>query len=464
MSTSEEPAISAVIADFALNFNLDDAPWEVISHGKRLLLDTFGVAMSCRKTPHSIAVEKTVKSLGSAPQCTLWGSRDKVQLPDAVMYNAALIHGADYDDTHIASIVHPSAPVVSTAVTVGQFMSSSGRDVMEAIIAGWEIIVRLGLAAKGRFHDVGYHGTGLLAPFASACVAAKLMKLPASVLVNALGICGSQSAALQEFLQDGTCVKKLHPGWGAHSAVYALKMAENGFTGPQKVFEGKFGLWQTHIGDTSGLNEAFSNLNTHYHTPEITFKIYPVCHMTHAFIDCMLHIMNERGVSAPDIESIECRIEPRCYHIVCDPRDKKIRPESDYMMRFSLPYVVAIAALKGRVSPWEIDIDLANDPAVQDLMDRVHCVSDESKSNPGHFPGWMELTTKEGISYIKDFRYELGAAQNPIKFSDVSAKFENNLDAYYQPDGKKRIASLIERLDELADISELIESLDITQI
>ena len=162
---------------------------------------------------------------------------------------------------------------------------------------------------------MGFHGTGIVAPFAAACVAAKLLGDSERTLKNALGICGSQAAALQEFLRDGSWVKKIHPGWGAHSAIYALGMARNGFIGPDKVFEGEFGLYMTHCGGTDGLEEAFSDLGSVWHTTEITTKLYPVCHMTHSFIDCMIRLEEEHHFGADDIASAQCRIESRCYPI-----------------------------------------------------------------------------------------------------------------------------------------------------
>ncbi|MDE6455335.1 MAG: MmgE/PrpD family protein, partial [Dysosmobacter sp.] len=368
MGLQKQTSISEKIAEFALSPGLSEAPGAVVEYGKLLLMDTFGVAMSCQEMEHVKAIRRTLADLGSAPQCTLWGTGERAGLADAVLYNGALIHGADYDDTHVGGIVHPSAAVVSTALTVGERCGATGRQMMEAILAGWEIIVRLALAAKGRFHDVGFHGTGIVAPFAAACVAARLLGDSRETLVNALGVCGSQAAALQEFLRDGSWVKKLHPGWAGHSAIYALGLARNGFTGPREVFEGEFGLWNTHCGGTDGLEEAFSDLGEVWHATEITVKLYPVCHMTHSFIDCMLALQREEGFTADDIASAECRIESRWYPIVCTPRESKTRPSTDYIMRFSLPYVVAVAAAKGRVSPWEIDLKYARDPQLGGLM------------------------------------------------------------------------------------------------
>lgn len=453
----EKKTISRRIAEFALSMKLEDVPADDRKHGKLLLADTFGVAMSCQNLPHAQAVRNTVMEMKSMPQASLWGTDDKADIADAVLYNACLIHGADFDDTHVGGIVHPSAVAAATAVTVGEAVGASGHDIYEAMLCGWEIMVRLALAAKGRFHDVGYHATGILASFTSACVAAKLMGDSVDVLTNALGICGSQSAALQEFLQDGTWAKKIHPGWGCHSAIYALSMARGGFLGPKKVFEGKFGMWMTHCGGTDGLEEMFDDLGEKWHITEITAKLYPVCHMTHSFIDCMLRAIDQNGFTADEIESVECRIESRCYPIVCTPREAKVRPKTDYMMRFSLPYVVAMAAVSHGMGTAQVDLKYAEDPAVQALMDKIQCVDDDTKRNPGYFPGYMTIVLKDGRSFIMDQRYEMGTKQNPLDAEAVKRKLYDNLIGLYTPEQIEHIIGSVNDID-IADSADAIIS------
>lgn len=452
--------ISERIAEFTLEQTLETIPANVIGYGKLLLMDTFGVAMANLEAEHAQAIRRVVMENGSRPACTLWGSGDKVQAADAVLYNAGLIHGSDYDDTHVGGIVHPSAAVVSTAICIGEEVGASGREIYEAIIIGWEVIVRLALSAKGRFHDVGYHGTGIVSSFAAACVAGKLYKAPKDILVNALGICGSQAAGLQEFLRDGSWVKKLHPGWAAHSAVYALKLAMAGFTGAREVFEGDFGLFKTHCGLACGAEE-FDNLGTVWHTPEITFKMYPVCHMTHSFIDCVLEAREKYGVKAADVDEIECRIEERCYHIVCEPEEAKKNPQTDYMMRFSLPYVASVALSKGKVSPWEIDMRLVRDSQISGLMSRVKCVADDGKRNPGYFPGWVKIRLKDGKEFVFDQRWEKGTPQNPVDLDAVMTKFANNLEHDYTEEQTKRLAELLQGIEKLDKVSPLLNALKI---
>ena len=452
--------VSEIIADFTLNQKITGIPSSVIGYGKLLLMDTFGVAMANMELEHAQAIRRVVMDMGSKEICTLWGSRDKAQVTDAVLYNAGLIHGSDYDDTHVGAIVHPSAVVVTTAVAVGESVKASGQDIYEAILIGWEIIVRLGLAVHGKFHDIGYHGTAIVAPFAAVCVAGKLFGVSHQILVNALGICGSQAAGLQEFLRDGSWVKKMHPGWGVHSAIYALKLAEQGFTGPRQVFEGEFGLWKTHCGSVQGVKE-FENLGRIWHTTEITFKLYPVCHMTHSFIDCIRKARDMEKLCPEEIERIECRIEERCYHIVCEPEQAKKNPETDYMMRFSLPYVMAVSLATGRVSPWEIDLKLTKDDTIQEIINKVVCIADDSKGNPGYFPGWVKVVMKDGAEYVFDQRWEMGTSQNPIDMDAVMTKFQNNLERYYTQEQIDRLSDTIQGIDRLETIAELLNCLEI---
>lgn len=455
----ENKLLSEAIADYALNLSLEDVPLEVQRYGKMLILDTLGVAMAAYNLEHASIVRNTVIKLNKTTESSLWGTKQKVSMADAVLANGSLVHGMDYDDTHVAAIVHPSACVVNTAISVGEAAGSSGKEIFNAIICGWEIMVRLGLAAKGGFHDRGYHATGIVGIFASACVAAKLLKLPKKVLVNALGICGSQSAALQEFLRDGSWVKKIHPGWASHSAIYSLLLAEQGFTGPCKVFEGEFGLWTTHLGTTDGLKECFADLGVIWRTKEIAVKLYPICHFIHSFVDCILVLRDTYKFTPDMVKRIECRIEPRGSSIVCEPIEIKRRPATDYAMRFSLPYCVAMAVLKGKVSPREIDENYINDQAVMELMDKVDCVIDESAANPGRFPGWVKVFLRDGNEYEMIQRCEKGTPENPINNNDIIKKYINNAEINLS---QKKVENLMQKvlcIDELTKIDGLLEEM-----
>lgn len=451
-------SVSERIADYALGLSYDAIPQNVCEYAKLLIADSMGVGMAAFHLEHAASARETARFFGSKGVSTLWGTRERLGMADAVLANAALIHGLDYDDTHVGGVVHPSASVVSTAFTVGEAAGSNGKEILAAIIAGYEIIIRLALAANGGFHDKGYHCTGILAPFAAACVAAKLLGIPKKTLVHALGICGSQAAAIQEFLHDGTWTKKIHPGWGSHAALYALMLAKNGLTGPYKVFEGGYGLFQSHIDTTANIEPAFADLAEKWRTMEIAVKLSPVCHMIHSFSDCIYYLMRKHPITPENIARIECRIEKRCFHIVCSPEEAKKRPETDYGMRFSMPYVLAMSILKGRMSPQEIDAANMERPEVLALIDKVHCVEDESKRNPGHFPGWVKITLTDGSEYTEDQRHERGAAENPIQPEDILKKYHDNAGINLSKEQVAKLMNVIMAMDRQSSIASLVEA------
>ncbi len=451
--------LSEKLADFTLGLKFEDIPKEVLEHSKLLIMDTLGVSIASYDLEHARIVRDAVMGLHGLSESTIWGTGTRTNMADAVLANAALIHGMDYDDTHVAGVVHPSASVVSTAFVVGEKTKANMDEIMTAIIVGWECIVRLALAAKGAFHDRGYHATGILAPFAAACTAGRLLKVSKGTLINTLGLCGSQAGALQEFLHDGSWVKKLHPGWGAHGAIYSLMMAERGFKGPQKVFEGEFGLWQSHLGFVEGLTENFSDFGEVWRMSEITFKLYPCCHFIHSFIDCILKIKAENSFSPDDIQKIECRIGVRGSKIVCEPIEAKKRPTTEYGMKFSLPYIVAMAFLEGRVSPADIDVAQIKRLEVKALIDKIHCIADEAVDVPGHFPGWVKVHLKNGQEYIEEQKYERGSRANPIKNEDVITKYRQCA-AIGLPEN--RVESLLNSINNfscLSGIEEIISNM-----
>lgn len=446
--------LSEKLADFTLNLKFEDIPPEVLEHFKLLIMDTLGVSIASYDLEHARIIRDVVFGLQTVPESTVWGTKVKVDMADAVLANAALIHGMDYDDTHVGGMVHPSASVVSTSFVVGEKTGASMREIMAATVIGWEIIVRLGLAARSAFHDHGYHPSGILAPFAATCTAGRLLNVSRDTLLNTLGLCGSQAASLQEFLHDGAWVKKMHPGWGAHSAIYSLLMAERGFTGPQKVFEGEFGLWRTHLGFVEGLFEAFSDLGKVWRTPEITFKLYQCCHFLQSFIECILKIKTQNNFSPDDIERIECRVGQRGKMIVCEPEEEKKRPTTEYGMSFSLPFIIAMTILEGKISPAEINVSQMKRPEVIALIDKVYYVVDESVPTPGHLSGWVKVYLQNGQEFTHYQKFERGSKENPININDVMEKFRQCAEIGLS---KERTDELLIKINNFANLSGIDE-------
>ena len=177
----------------------------------------------------------------------------------AAFANGAFSQALEFDDTHNESIVHMSSPAVSAALALSEFTTVSGRDLITAIAIGNEISCRVGSVSSGELHRRGFHPTGLFATFGAAYLAGKLLGLDADALARAAGIAGSFAAGLLECWVDGTQTKFLHPGWSAQSGITAALLARSGVTGPAQVFEGRWGLFASHVQD----RERASRLRAH---------------------------------------------------------------------------------------------------------------------------------------------------------------------------------------------------------
>lgn len=447
-------SLSEIIAEWTLSFNLDDVPQNVIDYAKLHIMDAIGCAVMAVDEPHAQMMRNVFKKMHSYEESTLWGTDQKASLEDAVIHNGGLIHGLDYDDTHALAITHPSASVVAAAFTIGEHEHSTGKAILEAAILGYEILVRLGVAGNGKFHDIGFHPTGIISSFSSACIAAKLQGATKEQLVNALGLCGSQAAAIQEYLHDGTWNKKLHPGWGVHCALYALALAKEGFLGTKDVFEGSYGFYQTHLGTTDGLFEAFSDLGTVWRTREIAFKFYPTCHWTHSDMDLLLDILDENKATYKDVKGIECFIDARGAGSVVEPPERKKNPETEYQMRFSLFYAMAVAAVRRYLTLKEIDLELMGDAEIRAMIDKVKITIDPSAEVPGHFPGWIKVTFNNGKVVERKQPYETGCVENPAKIENIIKKFNGNIGSI--DDSKKDgILEFVREIEEKNDISSL---------
>ena len=317
----------------------------------------------------------------------------------------------------------------------------------------------MGLAADGAFHDNGFHPSGILAPFACVLTAAKLTGASRNTILNALGVAGSQAGTIMEFLHDGSLVKMVHTGWGAMSAVYALKMAEAGLSGPKTVFEGQYGVYPVHIGSVKTLPERLETLGSEWLTPDIAFKLYPCCHHNHSFIDVLHKLMKENSISANDIELIEARGTHMCASQICEPKNVKIRPESEYMMKFSLYYILAMAALNGKITAEEIDLKYTKDPNVLEMIDRITFITDESVAVKGHMPAKLKITLKDGRVFEGEQKYEKSAKENPITSEDVIKKYKGCVSRYLSEESSEAIINKSMSFETLDNIDGLLSDM-----
>jgi len=376
----------------------------------------------------------------------------------AAFANAAFSQGLEYDDTHNESIVHMSSPAVTAGLALSETMGVSGRDLVLAIALANEVSCRVGCVAPGQFHRLGFHPTALFAPFGITCLAGRLLGLDVETLSHALGTCGSTAAGLLECWVDGTQTKFLHSGFAAQNGIAAALLAQAGVTGPPRVFEGRFGLFASHLQDgtlTKNFGRITDGLGETWDSRKSSFKPYPAAHVLHPYLDALLRVREAHGIRPENVMKIDCPVAAFIVPIVCEPIDEKCEPATQAHGRVSLQYTMAEALYRGRLG--KDAYEAFEDPEIRALARRVSYHVDPSYPGPGRFKGAVRLTLRDG-SVIEDVQeYNRGSAENPMTDAELRAKFDENAAGVLPAPARERLADAILRVDELPDARTIVD-------
>jgi 2-methylcitrate dehydratase PrpD len=444
------------LAEFAAGLRFEDIPQPVIAKAKQHILDILGISLAASQLPYASMLSSLVRQWQGKPESTILVYGDKVPAPSAVLANGSFSHGLDFDDTHTASITHASTCVVPAALAVGEAVGADGKTLLTAAVAGYETIARIGLAAPGKFHDRGYHATPLCGTFAAALTAGKLLGHKADAMASALGICGSQAAGIQEFLDDGSWTKRLHPGWAGHSGVIAAQLAGLGFKGPHKVLEGRFGLFSTHLGAGNFAEASLTaGLGTTWETLRIAFKPYPCCHFNHAYMDAAQQLMREHRFSPQDIAELECIVPHEEAIVVCEPSAIKVAPPTTYAALFSLPYCIAVLLVEGKAGLDEFSEMKIKEPRILAVAERIRHRVEEVPEFPASLPGWVTLRLQDGRTFERREPVNRGHPDNPMATAEVQAKFRDNARRTLPATQVEAIIQMVDRLEELSCLVDL---------
>ncbi len=422
--------MATALRDWAYGFRLEDAPQDVVADGRYRILDVVGLCLAAVPTALGRSVHDGGVGLagGGAGPSTVIGFGTHLPPACAAMVNATLAHAMDFDDTHLPSLMHPSAPVASSALALAEMFGRSGTDVLTALVVGNEIACRLCMAAPGAFHGKGLHPTGVLSPPVVALIASRLMGLDEHQALNAMGIACSQGSGLLEAYQDGSWVKTLHPGWGAHGGIAAAFLARAGFTGPATGLDGRFGLLRAMLdgpGTELDTQAVTGDLGSRWESRSNFYKLYPNAQVLLPFVEMVMEIRREicgiEGVTAIRVE-----IPARFIPVVCEPRAAKIAPRTNTHARASLAYAVAVALVRGSAGIDDYSDEAIFDPEVLRIAALVsHAALDPVPHGDG-FSGALTITLADGSSHRLEQVSRKGHPEEPDTPAAVEAKFRNN--------------------------------------
>jgi len=444
-------AASETISTWVDGVAYDDLPDDVIASTRLRVLDVIGLSIAGSRTAFGASVRKAA-TLYPGDEARLWGSTDRASATGAAFINGALSQALEYDDTHNESIVHMSSPAVAAALALGDRIGSSGRDVITAVAIGNEISARVGSVTPQQFHKRGFHPSGLFAPFGVCWLASSLLKLDPAQMANAAGITGSFAAGLIQCWVDGTQAKFLHPGWAAQSGITAAVLAQSGVTGPAEVFEGRFGLFASHLQAASpapAFERLTAGLGQTWDSRNASFKPFPVAHVIHPYIDAALRLRERHGLTPDDIARVVCPVAPYIVGIVCEPLSEKRRPLTDSHGRVSLQFTLAEAFAHGRIGKDAYAEHSLRDPVILALADRIEFVIDPTMPGSEQFKGVVEVETIDGRHFREVEEHNRGSARNPMTQQEIEGKFRENVEGVLDEAQAGRVIEAAMRLETM---------------
>jgi 2-methylcitrate dehydratase PrpD len=390
---------TATLAGYVASLKFENIPPEVRQRAKSLTLDFLGSAIRARRdaesTPPLFDMLETL-GLDTKGSSTVFGDTRTWSPPIAALLNGALGHSLDFDDTHADSSLHPSAPVVPAALAVGELVGASGREVLTAIVAGYEVCCRIGNALDPTSHYArGFHPTATSGVYGAAAAAGKLYGLSKDQMISAFGVSGSQAAGSLQFLVNGGWNKRYQVGAAAMNGVIAATLARRNFVGAIESIEGKHGLLVGYS-DNAHPEKAVAGLGKSYETMNVGVKPYPSCRYTHAALDALIALRREHNLTPDQIRRVEIGLHRNGIILTGDAATKR-HPTSIVGGQFSMFFTGAVALDQGSFG-WD-DYGRLGDAAVDALADKFDVVQDERLEVGCNHPfgARVSISTDDGV-------------------------------------------------------------------
>ncbi|MEQ6902557.1 MmgE/PrpD family protein [Nocardioides sp. YIM 152588] len=431
------PTLGAALADFAVDAYRDGVPAEVAGSVRERVLDVLGLCVAAHRLETSAMIVDHVLDQGGHAQATIVGVPTRVTAAQAALANGVLAHSLDYDDTHLPSVLHPSASVVPAALATAEHVGADGEQLVRAVAVGLEVAVRLGMAGydaelgNSVFFEHGQHATSITGAMGGAVATSLLYGADAAGVLHALGLTASMASGIIEANRTGGTVKRLHCGIAAQSAVTAAQLVRRGFTGPPSVLEGRFGFFEAWLHGRFFPAEITDGLGADWAVPGIFFKPYPANHFTHTTVDAG-RALAARGLTPDMVAAVTVGVASSTVRTVGEPLAVKQAPETGYQAQFSGPYAFAAGLIGGgglAVGLDDYTDALATDPVRRALMAKVSVVGDPrcDAIYPHQFPAVVTVATTDGRTMVEEVLTNRGGPARPLSAEELGRKFRDNV-------------------------------------
>lgn len=436
------------LAEFAARLRYEDLPQAVCDQACRIIIDTIGCAISAwtedpAKSRIALEIAKLYGSVDGAAVIGVAGV--KSQPAFAALANGILANAADNDDTHKRALLHTGSVVVPPALALAQTGRLSGRDLIVALVAGYEVAVRVGMAVMPT-HYRFWHSTATNGTFGAAACAARALALDADGMQRALGLAGTQAAGLNTFFESGDMTKSIHPGKAAFNGILSAQLAQLGATSPPTMLEHPKGYLNAYSAEPKP-HKLTHGLGTQWEILQNGFKYFPSILASHAPIQATLAIVKKHAIDPAEI----ARISNETYNTVKSHFSNK-DVSTVMAARVSVPYCIAVAAVDGKLTQAQFAPARIDDPLVRQVLANTEVIADAALNAlyPDKFPARVTVTLKNGVSFQETVLFPRGDPQDPLSAAELEAKFHENAQAML---GTARSGQLLQAIYALPEAS-----------
>jgi len=448
------PPIAESLGRFAAMLRLDDVPPAVVARAKLCLLDFVGVTLAGARETAARPIGELVRGFGGVPEAAVWGFGYNAPAPLAALVNGSVGHHLELDDGHILGHVHPAATLIPAAFALAERRGAGGRDLLTAIIAGYEVVIRVGRAlAASAMYDRGYHGPGLFGAFGAAAAAAGVLRLDVERAAQAIGNCCLTPAATFQAFTEGAGIKDLYCGWPALVGTVAAQLAVVGIGGPRQLFEGKLGFARA-VADRSDLAGITADLGRAWLLPTAYVKRHSACSFAHTMIDALLSVTQAQQIGPEAIEGIAVFT----HRFAADLNEQA--PATLTAAKSSLPFCAALAVVKGRPLLVDFTMEALADERVRALARRTAIAMDPALdarhgSQEDRRPARVEIALKDGRRLVAERDVARGWPEDPLDPQEIATKFRALVEPGYGSAQSRDLLDTIASLEDLHDVNVL---------
>ena len=446
--------ITEAVATYALSLDGAKLASPTIEHAKQAVLDLIGIAARARaESDTTKIVHRVVREIGASGKATAVAYGPQFAVQYAALLNGCSFHALDFDDTHELSSLHPGAPVIAAALPVAEQQAVSGRALIAAIVAGYDVTVRIGVAIRPHVHYArGFHPTATAGTFGATAAVARLRGATAATLASAFGINLSQAAGSLQFSADGAQTKPLQVGLAAHNAVLAERFAAAGLRGPAEAFEGRSGFMHAYSDDAAAA-DILENWDGVHEIDRTAFKPYPCCRYIHSAVDQLADIVRERRLAPDAIERVRIGLPEAGMRLVGDPEETKRNPRTVVDKQFSMYHAAAATILWGSVR-WD-DYARPDDPKLASLIERITVVNDpDVEALAPRMASKVEVDAGD-VHERRLVASPRGEPDRPLEWDELISKFNDLAAVTWDAARRKRIVEAVRRLDRITDVRSL---------